>query len=167
MATAALEIAEKPFLASVVSLEEALNVDVLQPASVLIDPVTLGSTAVAPPSGDTDLSLIAGENLSALKVVRLVNDVVLYSDASNLLMVNSTIGVTVSSGMMNGAVTVRARGVLEDASFSFTTDMPVYLGQNGALTQIPPTAPLLSNLRVGTAVGINKLNIQLERPIKL
>ena len=72
-------------------------------------------------------------------------------------------GVLVTSASSFGdVVVVRRRGVLVEAGWSWTPG-PVFVGDNGALTQVAPVSGWL--LQIGIAVNATTLDINPEEPI--
>ena len=97
---------------------------------------------------------VAGEALSALKVVRAVGGQVFVQDAADLTDIYGCVGLTKTASAALASVDVAASGfVVSDALWSFVAG-PVYLGADGALTQVPPSSPGQAfHLRVGTAIS--------------
>lgn len=85
-----------------------------------------------------DVVKVAGENLSALRVVTLdaSGNAVYASNASESTAV--VYGLTITSALSGAGVGIRTYGIVEDASWSWTRG-PVFLGTNGTLTQTAPT----------------------------
>jgi hypothetical protein len=68
------------------------------------------------------------------------------------------LGISVQSSLLNGTVSIKTSGVVTDASFLFTPDLPIYVGSGGELTQTVPLGGYLRKLGVAlspTSVAIN------------
>lgn len=85
-----------------------------------------------------DLTLTAGENLSALRAVTTnASGEAVY--ATNTSLANAqVVGVTMSAASAGGTVGVKTFGTMTDASWNWTKGA-IYLGTNGVLTQTAPT----------------------------
>jgi hypothetical protein len=90
-----------------------------------------------------------------------------YVDNQTLSHAHTCIGISFNAAAVAANVTVKSGGFLEDSSFAFQVDKPVYIGAGGVLTQVPPQAPAKFSSRIGVAVSITKFFIQIERPILL
>lgn len=75
------------------------------------------------------------------------------------------IGVSLNSALISELVNVQFAGTLTHSGFSFTPNMPVYLGISGVLTQVVPTSGFL--VIVGVATAPTKLLIDPEPPLAL
>jgi hypothetical protein len=118
-------------------------------------------------TGNVSQEWVAGEVLSALKVVRGQGGQAFLMDASDIAQAHLCVGITETSAASGGAVQVINDGVITDGSWTWTAG-PVYLGEDGALTQTVPASPGQAfNLRVGTAVSATRLVVKIDRPIKL
>jgi hypothetical protein len=109
---------------------------------------------------------VAGEDLSALRVVRL--------SAPGFVVVarppepesQAPLGITITAAPLGGPVTVRSRGEIQDDSWSWTPGRPVLLGVDGALTQVqPPDVPFL--VVVGIASAADMVVVRIETAMLL
>lgn len=77
-------------------------------------------------------------------------------------------GMTVGAADAGAPGTVQLTGEFEEPSWSWTPDQPIYLGQAGRLTQIPPKAPeAVFSLVVGVALAPTRIFLGLQFPIFL
>lgn len=104
--------------------------------------------------------------LSALKIVSKVEGGVSVTNPALLGSVRSVAGVALTSALNGGTVTVRATGLVEDASFNFTDGLPVFLGAGAAVTQDPPSG-VPASLKIGTAVSSTSFQLRIAEPILL
>ena len=88
--------------------------------------------------------------------------------ADNLTPLHSAryLGITEGAASAGASSMVRSFGELTEPSWSWTVDLPVYLGVGGGLTQTPPQAPAFS-LIVGFPTTPTTLLIQRRDPIVL
>lgn len=110
------------------------------------------------PSGTSDITLIAGQNLSALRVVTMdAGGQAIY--ASNTTLANATVlGVTTTAATAGTSVTIATSGLITDNSWTWTKG-PVFLGTNGTLTQI---APSNGAVLVNVARALTPTTIQID-----
>lgn len=99
-----------------------------------------GAQGVAGISGTTlEISGVAGEGLSALRAVGLFDTGYMYVSSNNILHRNVGVGITKTGVILGDTVTIVTGGILSDVSWNWDTTKPIYLGNNGILTQTEPT----------------------------
>lgn len=114
----------------------------------------------------TYISKVAGVNISGHRVVRVSgNDTVDYADKDSLSDINKVIGVTLGASAQNDPINIQTNGEIEDVSFNWNINLPIYLGNNGYLTQVLPTTGFL--LQVAIPVSNTKINVSIKQPILL
>lgn len=116
--------------------------------------------------GTQYLSKIAGAILSGHRMVVL--DAVgkaVYADNTAMTHVNKVLGMTVGSAVADAAIDILRWGELEEPSWTWTLDQPVFLSTNGLLTQTPPSTGF--SQIIGFPVSATKLYISLREPIIL
>lgn len=109
----------------------------------------------------------AGESISALRVVYLDdNDTVFKADADDSTKIQ-VLGIALNAAVTGGQVSVLTFGVAEDASFTFGASVPLYLQNDGFITDLPPEdVPLLFNVKIGFGLGASRIYVKPERPIE-
>ena len=141
-------------------------VEILVPAAPQIVEVILPGPQG--PAGDTTITLPAGAAVSGHRIIAWENGEARHADPTLLTDGRRVIGVSLNAALTGDPVTVRQSGLVVDASLALTPGWPVYLGANGALTQIPPASPGAAyQLRVGSALAADTLLVGLSRPISL
>lgn len=110
----------------------------------------------------SDDSKLAGESISAVKVVYLSSGQVLLADNATELK-SSAYGITVTGSSSGGFVMIKNSGEFYDSSLSFTVGDPVFLSTTGSMTQVFP----VSGYRVllGYAIASNGININIQEKI--
>jgi len=110
----------------------------------------------------------AGENISAVKALYSNGTNVFLGDANEMFAEAVIVGISVTAATTGNEVRYFIDGTFYDSSFSFTDGEPVFLAENGNLTQTDPIA-LGYNYRtvVGFAIGVNGLNINIQEPIEI
>lgn len=109
--------------------------------------------AIAPPQaacGAVVLTATAASAIGGHRGVRIdgAGQVLLASAAT--LDPGATVGVSTHAAVAGDPVTVQLAGPLEESGWAWALGA-VFLGEGGALTQVPPTAGVL--VRIGTALG--------------
>jgi uncharacterized protein YgbK (DUF1537 family) len=135
-------------------VEQNVNVNTVN-QSVTLD---ISSGGLVPISND--VSLTAGENLSALRAVTSnAGGQAVY--ASNDTLANAqVVGITSNAASAGTGVTIKTSGILTDANWTWTKGT-VYLGTNGALTQSAPTSGAIV-VHVGRALTSTTLQIDID-----
>lgn len=86
------------------------------------------------------LSGVAGTTLSALRVVVLSDDYeLIYADSTNLDHAFSALGITTQAFNVATPASAVTRDRVSDSSWNWDIRKPIWLGQEGQLTQIFPT----------------------------
>ena len=117
-------------------------------------------------NGSVDFQMTAGAVLSALKVVRPTSiGKLIYASSADDLQWNDVIGITTTAGGVGDIINVRRLGLLTDPSWTWTTNLPVFLGVNGVLTQTAPTSGFICI--VGKPFAADTLFINVDRTITL
>ncbi len=134
---------------------------------LLVDGFQALSEGNAASSGETlECQMISTEQISALKAVYGVSkdDVAIADSSSNTTAQMLGISKTATSGAAE-TLTVLKKGKVEDVSFSFPINAPLFLGTSGNITNISPTSGFV--VRVGHSLGAGAIYINIEPPIEL
>jgi hypothetical protein len=84
-----------------------------------------------------------------------------YSDAQ-------VIGMALNSAVIGGDVAILLFGAATDAFFAYAVNDNLFLGVNGVITDIPPSAPTANFLvRVGSSMGTGAIFLNMEQPVSL
>lgn len=109
--------------------------------------------AIAPPQaacGAIVLTATAGEAIGGHRAVKIdAGGAVLLASAATLDP-GASVGVSTHAAAAGNALTVQLAGAIEESGWAWALGA-VFLGEGGALTQVPPTAGVL--VRIGTAFG--------------
>jgi hypothetical protein len=116
------------------------------------------------PAGGSAVQRAAGETLSALRAVYELDDQVFTLDYRDTDHINLLLGVTLSAGDIGQLLNVQRSGAIDDASWSWTPG-PVWLGANGALTQVSPVDGY--DVLIGSANSATRITLNLQDPIEL
>lgn len=107
----------------------------------------------------------AGSNISGHKVVGLDQDGTLFTPSTlQRSHMGSVVGITVNATSQGQLATVKSDGSISHAGWSWTPNEPVFLGDEGTLTQVtPPGATWLQV--VGWARSATLMVVSLQPPI--
>lgn len=128
-----------------------------------------GLPGEAGPPGDKLVTYPAAHAISGHRLVIVdVAGAVTYADAATLEHLHRVVGMTTGAASAGAQVTVQRYGECTEPSWSWTPDVPVYLGAAGALTQTPPARPAAQfSLVVGVAMSSTTLFMALREPLVL
>lgn len=140
---------------NIVEVENSKQVIVLSQRGVQ------GIQGIAGTAGATqEITGIAGENLSALRVVAKMNNAYKYISSSNIDHRNFAVGITKTSAIQDEIVTITTSGVVTDVSWNWDVTKPILLGDNGFLTQLLPINSVFSQV-IAQPVSANSLRVVL------
>jgi hypothetical protein len=121
------------------------------------------------PRGLSDLFFLTREAAEELgghrAVISNVDGTISYADSSNLDHLGKVLGIIVRSVLAGERVEVIRGGLLEFEGWSWNINLPVYLAENGLLTQ-NPSSEGFSQI-VGFAESPTGLFVNLREPIQL
>lgn len=108
----------------------------------------------------------AGENISALRVLRNGNDNQLYiASCSNLDHQFRIVGISYTAASTGNTIYFITDGEMEDVVWNWDTSKGIYLGENGVLTQNPPASGFY--FQVATPITNTKISVSLKQSIKI
>lgn len=128
-----------------------------------------GQQGIPGPDGGTAYVLASDMPIGGHRVV--VSEVVgseafaRYASNLNLTHANKVLGVTVAAAGTGAPVSVVRAGEVTEPSWNWVANTPVYLGDNGMLTQTQPETPALFSLIVGFPITATKLFVSVREPI--
>lgn len=117
------------------------------------------------PSGGSALSVTAGQDIGGHRLVLLnAQGDAIYADARQLSHAEVVVGLTVFAAVQGQSIDIVRAGIVEEPSWSWVADQPVYLGLDGVPTQtLPPGA--LFGLVVGFPIAPTRLFMSIKPPI--
>lgn len=141
-----------------------LDIASMQPSINVEDkPLTLDVQGNLGGSIGTELTLVAGQNLSALRAVT-TNNLGEAVYASNTSVPNAlVVGITKTAAAVGGQVQIAPSGLLMDLFWNWTKG-PVFLGTNGMLTQTAPTSGAVA-VQIGRAITSTQLQVDIDTTI--
>jgi hypothetical protein len=134
---------------------EEVTVAVTDETTILISEASQGPPGIQGPRGEPGGQLdekTAARDLSGHRVVLLdAQGRADYVSAAVLGHAGRAFGLTVGAAVLGGPATIQTYGSVTEPSWSWDVNKPVYLGADGALTQVAPTAP---QSKFSTVVGL-------------
>lgn len=118
--------------------------------------------------GNTDIIIpVSPDNFSGHRAVANDNvHTIVYADCNILKHRNTFFGITVNAANTGEPLTIRRLGVIEEPSWNWVTDEPIFLGNSGYLVQTPVSGELFS-LIVGFAKSPTSILVAPREPITL
>lgn len=89
----------------------------------------------------------------------------IYADNTIAAHANGIIGISIESASAGGFFRAQFAGLMQEPSWSWTPNLPVFLSTNGLLTQAPPVSPAVFSHVLGVAVSGTSIAINLKDPI--
>ena len=136
-----------------------------KPRHVIVTRGIPGPPGPIGPSGGSALSVTAGQDIGGHRLVLLnAQGDAIYADARQLSHAEVVVGLTVFAAVQGQSIDIVRAGIVEEPSWSWVADQPVYLGLDGVPTQtLPPGA--LFGLVVGFPIAPTKLFMSIKPPI--
>lgn len=111
-------------------------------------------------------NFIAGEAISALKIVRLNNaSTAFIADPTTTFEEAKVIGIARGSAILGGLIDVQTFGILEDAFFTFPANTPLFMDATGSITDTAPVSGY--SVQIGHGLGAGSIFINVDEPISL
>lgn len=153
---------------NVVSVEGGTTViSTVDTPSVLIaaEQGPAGIQGLPGPAAGTAFTRPAAANVSGGKAVTLnAAGQCLHANGANASMANSVAGISLNGGAPGADITIiTSGGEIEESVWNWQANKPIFLGTDGALTQVAPTSGYV--LVVGVAVGPTRMLVKVQQPI--
>ena len=124
--------------------------------------VNEGSTSGG--SGLVKLKKICGVNISALKICKAVSsNIVEYASNLQTFLDAQSLCLSLQSGNLTEEIDVALFGQINDAAFNFPLNAPLFLGDNGNITDTPPITG--HNINIGHSLGAGAIILRIQPPI--
>jgi hypothetical protein len=72
-------------------------------------------------------------------------------------------GVSIAAGVIGATVDVTVKGMIEESSWSWTPEQPIFIGPGGVLTQSPSTTGPIR--RIAWALSATAINVDIMPPV--
>jgi len=125
-------------------------------------PIALPSRQTASKLSTT---LVAGETVSALKVVRIGTNSEAFLSEPDVYENAQSVGVSLNTATAGNDVEVLSFGILEDPFFNFPVNDVLFLASGGAITNTAPTSGIRTI--IGKSLGVGSIFISVQEPVIL
>lgn len=112
----------------------------------------------------TIIKKICTETITQFSIVRLVSSTQTSLASIETYVRAKAVGIALQSGIIGDQIRILTFGILEDPSFNFTLNEPIFLDTNGVISQIPPIATTLFELNIGQSLGVGAIEIKVGEP---
>ena len=109
-------------------------------------------------------SLLAAVDLEAFRVVAYTDAGLVYADQNTPSLAHSTVGILLNSVTTNAIGNVETDGVLVYPDWNWDANRPLFVGDNGQLTQ-DPTGWVIQ--QVAIALSPTKIIVDIQEPVIL
>lgn len=118
-------------------------------------------------AGSSTITGTAGAILGGNRVVRVdsATGKLIYADNSDVFDVESIVGITVASAVLDAPISVLTSGSMVEPSWTWTAGRMLYLGSTGLLTHTPPSTNTL--IEIGVALSATEVLVRIQRSIFL
>ena len=111
------------------------------------------------------LTVLAGENLGGNRVVYIADGRAFYADSDNLTCSNASVGITNGAAVLDDIINIQTSGYMQEPSWQWSTNLPLFLGVNGLMTQTMPTTGF--SQIIGIVTSSTEIIIQIQPSIIL
>jgi hypothetical protein len=113
------------------------------------------------------LKLVSGTNLSGHRAISTNSSgEAIYADNSTTELASAAIGITTGASTTGSIIyAITNGGTIVEPSWSWTPQLPIFLGTSGLLTQTAPTIGAI--LQLGIALSATKMIVDIKMPIIL
>lgn len=108
---------------------------------------------------------VADGNVSAIRAIYKTINGIAHGDPDLTYAEASIIGISITGALSGNTVKYQIDGRLEDSSFNFPLNDPLFLGTDGVITNTPPVTG--HNTRLGLSLGVGAIQIEIQMPIIL
>lgn len=156
----------------VVSIVEPA-IEILTSVDPAIEVVTEGVQGPAGPAGKDaqDYTVTAQSPISGHRVVMFdrVTGALAYASCKVASDSTRALGISSNAAGIGGSVVIRTTGEMSEPSWAWSPDLPIFLGADGVLTQVEPSAASGDqfSLVVGIALTPTRIFVRLGAPLFL
>lgn len=134
-----------------VHVGEGFNLTIETPPPMVID-VGIGYNGVAAKTGTVDVRVTTSEIIGAYKAVGYDG----YTTKRTFESLSNYAGLTRVAAVMGETIDVVRSGLIEESAWSWTANAPLFIADNGLLTQEVPVGVIR---RIGWALTPHKINL--------
>lgn len=140
-------------------VEAIQTTDIIEILTGLVNVVGGG----APDVNAVRVNITLGENVSQYKAIVALGGLGLLADKDTTTHTNAVIGLSVTSGITTQVIEVQHSDELTEGTWSWDTTKPIYLGNNGDLTQMVPTTGFIQ--RIARPLTATTIQIDIDDPV--
>ena len=107
----------------------------------------------------------AGETINGHRVVTRSLGVIYHADKDNLSHQTQILGMSLNAGLISTNINIITMGYVLEPSWSWTPDKPLFLDNNGSMTETPPTTGFL--IQVAQSISATEVWIDIKMGITL
>lgn len=160
------------------SLVETVRQEIIALETERVDIVTIGIQGLPGIAGEAGRPGTPGgagfEDIAEIAlgghraVVFSASGKLIYASSSNLEHLHRIAGITITAANAEELVSVMRSGEVTEPSWNWDITLPVYLADNGLLTQTPPATPVAAfSVVVGFPTSATSLFVTIREPIIL
>lgn len=159
-----ITVSENPLAIETIGMASSFSVDVLPTEPMVIDFVAGSIKGDKGEPGGYTITKIANGSLAGHRVVVLNSDnTVSYASSDNADNADNVLGITAHAATSGAEIVIQLRDIMEEATWDWTPQNPVFLGLDGLLTQNEEMVGLFT-LIMGTALTSTKILINKQVP---
>lgn len=161
-----IEILELPSSVEILDIPPVVEILELPPIIEILEVGVQGPPGPPGQSGVGYVTYLAQGPLGGHRAVCAAFSLyVRYADHNSLPDATAVIGITLNAAADNDLINVATSGEIIEPSWSWAEGLPIFVGANGALTQVPPTSGF--QLIVGVATSPTSILVGIKQPIIL
>lgn len=134
-------------------------------STTVIESISQGPQGIPGITSGVTFAREAGVTLSGHRAVYVEDDKVYYASCLEAGHAHRVIGITTGAAIQGSTAIIQGGAELNEPSWSWQADTPIWLGENGVLQQTLPTSGYI--LQVGFAISATKMYISIREPIFL
>lgn len=111
----------------------------------------------------------AGTDLGGHRAVKKDSfNLVQYASSDNILDVGKVLGITLGASLTGSSISIVREGEIEEPSWNWLLDMPIFLSSNGQLTQVVPSYPTYAFSQIlAFPITPTRILVTIREPILL
>lgn len=164
-----VNVRNAPITINITDANETINVNdnislnvqnIASEINIVDEVITLNIESGGVITANSEVTLIAGQNLSALRAVTVNNsNEAVYASDSNVASA-TLIGLTSNAASIGFSVNIKTHGLVTDLSWSWNKG-PVFVSTNGTLTQTAPSNGAII-AQIGRALAPTMLFVDID-----
>lgn len=148
--------------------EEVVRIEVIQnvPFSIeIIEKTICDLTGVEIPALSVDK--IYDETIAKYRLVSATSSTRVGLAGIGTLTEATVLGLALEAGVLDDTRRILIMGVIEDASFTYPVNAPLFIGSGGVITDTPPTATGEFVTQIGYSLGTGAIFISISEPAEI